>query len=67
MRSLASKARKRQFFLSPMQQVPIELEKWLFRLSPSDMTELNQVLSRQLEQNRSRRLTTEARKSYQKH
>jgi len=31
------------------------------RLPLPDMTELNQVLSKQLEQNRTRRLTTEAR------
>jgi len=34
--------------------------------SPPDMTELNQVLSKQLEQNRTRRLTTEAREKLQK-
>jgi len=50
--------------MSPMQQVPIELEKkWCSRLPLPDMTELNQVLSKQLEQNRTRRLTTEARKT----
>jgi SpoVK/Ycf46/Vps4 family AAA+-type ATPase len=49
--------------MSPMQQVPIELEKEVVVLDFAlpDMTELNQVLSRQLEQNRGRRLTTEAR------
>lgn len=49
--------------MSPMQQVPIELEKEVVVLDfpLPDMTELNQVLSKQLEQNRSRKLTTEAR------
>lgn len=49
--------------MSPMQQVPIELEKEVVVLDfpLPDMAELNQVLSRQLEQNRTRRLTTEAR------
>jgi len=49
--------------MSPMQQVPIELEKEVVVLDfpLPDMTELNQVLSKQLDQNRTRRLTTEAR------
>jgi SpoVK/Ycf46/Vps4 family AAA+-type ATPase len=49
--------------MSPLQQVPIELEKEVVVLDfpLPDMTELNQVLTRQLEQNRTRRLTTEAR------
>ena len=49
--------------MSPMQQVPIELEKEVVVLDfpLPDMTELNQVLSKQLEQNRGRRLTTESR------
>jgi len=53
MRSLVLGTQKTIILMSPMQQVPIELEKkWSFRLPP-DMTELNQVLSKQLEQNRS--------------
>ena len=49
--------------MSPVQQVPIELEKEVVVLDfpLPDMTELNQVLDRQLEQNRSRRLTTDGR------
>lgn len=49
--------------MSPIQQVPIELEKEVVVLDfpLPDMTELNQVLDRQLEQNRSRRLTTDGR------
>jgi SpoVK/Ycf46/Vps4 family AAA+-type ATPase len=49
--------------MSPVQQVPIELEKEVVVLDfpLPDMTELNQVLSRQLEQSRSRRISTETR------
>ena len=49
--------------MSPVQQVPIELEKEVVVLDfpLPDMTELNQVLDRQLEQNRGRRLTTDGR------
>ncbi|MEB3180838.1 MAG: AAA family ATPase [Nostocaceae cyanobacterium] len=49
--------------MSPIQQVPIELEKEVVVLDFSlpDMGELNQVLSRHIEQNRGRRLSTEAR------
>lgn len=49
--------------MSPVQQIPIELEKEVAVLdfAMPDMAELNQVLSQQLEQNRTRRITTEAR------
>ncbi|AFZ29720.1 MULTISPECIES: AAA family ATPase [Chroococcaceae] len=49
--------------MSPLQQIPIELEKEVVVLDFAlpDMTELNDVLSRQLEQSRNRRLSTEAR------
>ena len=49
--------------MSPVQQVPIELEKEVVVLDfpLPDLTELNQVLSKQLEQSRTRRLTTEGR------
>lgn len=49
--------------MSPVQQVPIELEKEVVVLDfplPT-MAELNQVLSNQLTETRSRRITTEAR------
>jgi SpoVK/Ycf46/Vps4 family AAA+-type ATPase len=49
--------------MSPVQQVPVELEKEVVVLDyplPS-MTELNQVLSQHLDQVRSRRITTEVR------
>jgi SpoVK/Ycf46/Vps4 family AAA+-type ATPase len=49
--------------MSPVQQVPIELEKEVIVLDfplPT-MAELNQVLSSQLADNRNRRLTTDAR------
>lgn len=49
--------------MSPVQQVPIELEKEVVVLDfplPT-MAELNQVLSTQLADNRNRRLTTDAR------
>lgn len=49
--------------MSPLQLVPAELEKEVVVLDfpLPDMTELNQVLDRQLEQNRNRRLTTDGR------
>jgi SpoVK/Ycf46/Vps4 family AAA+-type ATPase len=49
--------------MSPVQTVPIELEKEVVVIDFAlpDMTELNQVLSTQLEQVRTRRITTEAR------
>jgi SpoVK/Ycf46/Vps4 family AAA+-type ATPase len=49
--------------MSPIQQVPIELEKEVVVLDFAlpNMAELNQVLSQHLEQHRGRRLTTEAR------
>lgn len=49
--------------MSPVQQVPIELEKEVVVLDfpLPDLTELNQVLSHQLEQSKSRRTTTETR------
>ncbi|MBD1922772.1 AAA family ATPase [Microcoleus sp. FACHB-831] len=49
--------------MSPVQQVPIELEKEVVVLDYPlpDLTELNQVLSNQLDQTRNRRLTTETR------
>ncbi|MFM7560406.1 AAA family ATPase [Cylindrospermopsis raciborskii] len=54
---------KNIILMSPMQQVPIELEKEVvvidFHLP--DMTELSKVLTAHQEQNRGRRLTTEAR------
>lgn len=49
--------------MSPIQQVPIELEKDVVVLDypMPDLTELNQVLSNQLEQSKTRRTTTEVR------
>jgi hypothetical protein len=49
--------------MSPVQTVPVELEKEVAVLDYllPDMSELNQVLTHQLEQSRSRRLTTEGR------
>lgn len=49
--------------MSPVQQIPIELEKEIAVLDfpMPDMSELNQVLTQQLEQTRGRRITTEAR------
>lgn len=49
--------------MSPIQQIPIELEKEVVVLDYPlpDLAELNQVLSNQLEQSRSRRTTTETR------
>jgi SpoVK/Ycf46/Vps4 family AAA+-type ATPase len=46
--------------MSPLQQVPIELEKEVVVLDfpMPDLTELNQVLSNQLEQSKARRTTT---------
>lgn len=56
-------AQKSVILMSPVQQVPIELEKDVAVLDypMPDMTELNQVLSQQLEQTRNRRITTETR------
>jgi SpoVK/Ycf46/Vps4 family AAA+-type ATPase len=49
--------------MSPVQEIPIELEKEIAVLdfAMPNMTELNQVLSDHLEQTRGRRITTEAR------
>jgi SpoVK/Ycf46/Vps4 family AAA+-type ATPase len=49
--------------MSPFQQVPIELEKEIVVVDfpLPNLTELNQVLSRQLEQGKTKRTTTEAR------
>ncbi len=49
--------------MSPVQEIPIELEKEVAVLDfpMPDMGELNHVLSQQLEQVRTRRITTEAR------
>ena len=49
--------------MSPVQQIPIELEKEVVVLDfpLPDMKELDRVLSRQLEQTRSRRISTETR------
>lgn len=49
--------------MSPVQTIPIELEKEVVVLDfpLPDMTELNQVLTQQLDPARARRLTTEAR------
>ncbi len=54
---------KTLILMSPVQQIPIELEKEVAVLDypMPNMTELNQVLSQQLEQTRGRRLSTEAR------
>ncbi|MGB3615040.1 MAG: AAA family ATPase [Elainellaceae cyanobacterium] len=49
--------------MSPVQQIPIELEKEVVVLDfplPT-LSELNQVLSKQLDQNKTRRISTEAR------
>ncbi len=56
-------AQKTIVLMSPVQQVPIELEKDVAVLDfpMPDMAELNQVLSQQLEQIRNRRITTETR------
>ncbi len=49
--------------MSPVQQIPIELEKEVVMLDfpLPDMAELNQVLSQQLERSRSKRISTEVR------
>jgi SpoVK/Ycf46/Vps4 family AAA+-type ATPase len=49
--------------MSPVQQIPIELEKEVAMLdfAMPDMAELNNVLSQQLEQVRGRRITTDSR------
>ncbi|MDY7013302.1 MAG: AAA family ATPase [Cyanobacteriota bacterium] len=49
--------------MSPFQQIPIELEKEVVVLDfpLPNLAELNQVLSRQLEQDKTKRTTTEAR------
>ncbi len=49
--------------MSPLQEVPLELEKDVVVLDfpLPDLAELNQVLSQQLEKNKNRRLSTEAR------
>jgi len=54
---------KNIILMSPVQQVPIELEKEVVVLDFQlpDMAELNKVLTAHQEQNRGRRLTTEAR------
>ena len=56
-------SQKTIILMSPVQQVPIELEKEVVVLDfpLPDMGELNQVLTQHLDQNRGRRLTTEAR------
>ena len=54
---------KNIILMSPMQQVPIELEKEVVVIDFTlpDMAELNKVLTQHVDQNRGRRLTTEAR------
>ncbi|HEY9752945.1 MAG TPA: AAA family ATPase [Coleofasciculaceae cyanobacterium] len=54
---------KTLILMSPVQQIPIELEKEVAVLDypMPNMTELNQVLSQQLEQVRGRRISTEVR------
>jgi len=56
-------SQKTIILMSPVQEIPIELEKEIAVLDfpMPDMSELNQVLSSQLEQTRGRRITTEAR------
>ena len=56
-------AQKTIILMSPVQQIPIELEKEVVMLDfpLPDLSELNQVLSQQLEQHRVRRVTTETR------
>ncbi len=56
-------SQKTIILMSPVQEIPIELEKEIAVLDfpMPDMSELNQVLSNQLEQTRGRRITTEAR------
>ena len=54
---------KNIILMSPMQQVPIELEKEVVVIDFTlpDMAELKKVLTQHVDQNRGRRLTTEAR------
>ncbi|MBW4471041.1 MAG: AAA family ATPase [Stenomitos rutilans HA7619-LM2] len=56
-------SQKAIILMSPVQEIPIELEKEIAVLDypMPDMGELNHVLSQQLEQVRTRRITTEAR------
>lgn len=56
-------SQKAIILMSPVQQVPIELEKEVVVLDYPlpDLAELNQVLSNQLEQSKARRTTTETR------
>jgi SpoVK/Ycf46/Vps4 family AAA+-type ATPase len=56
-------SQKTIILMSPVQQVPIELEKEVVVLDYPlpDLTELNQVLSHQLEQSKARRTSTETR------
>ncbi|MBW4466821.1 MAG: AAA family ATPase [Pegethrix bostrychoides GSE-TBD4-15B] len=56
-------ANKTIILMSPVLEVPIELEKEVAVLDYAlpDMSELNQVLTQQIEQNRMRRPTTETR------
>ncbi|MEQ9358999.1 stress-responsive protein Ycf46 [Coleofasciculus chthonoplastes] len=56
-------AQKTIVLMSPMQQVPIELEKEVVVIDYPlpDLTELNQVLSQQLDKTKGRRTTTETR------
>lgn len=56
-------AQKTIVLMSPVQQVPIELEKEVavIDFDLPDMSELNQVLTKQLDQVRTRRISTEAR------
>ncbi|HHP7244576.1 MAG TPA: AAA family ATPase [Elainellaceae cyanobacterium] len=56
-------SQKTIILMSPLQQIPIELEKEVAVLDfpLPDMGELNQVLSNQLEQIRTRRITTDTR------
>ncbi|WP_421658609.1 AAA family ATPase [Leptothermofonsia sp. ETS-13] len=54
---------KNIILMSPVQEIPIDLEKEVAVLdfAMPDMAELNQVLTNQLEQSRGRRISTEAR------
>ncbi len=56
-------SQKTIILMSPVQNIPIELEKEVAVLDYPlpDMTELNEVLTQQLDQTRSRRITTETR------
>ncbi|WP_017305923.1 AAA family ATPase [Spirulina subsalsa] len=61
---LAAKGTEKiMILMSPVQQIPIELEKDVVVLDfpLPDMSELNQVLSRQLDKVKGRRITTEVR------